>query len=50
MRMVRDRKRALKRGEGTAQEREGLFQNDAILEEEETVQRLYRDSNDDAHV
>jgi membrane protein implicated in regulation of membrane protease activity len=52
MRMVRDRKRALKRGKGSAQEEERLFQNDAVMEEDEAVQRLYRDDDDDddAHV
>ena len=47
MRMAQDRKRALKRGKGSAQEEERLFQNDVTMEEDETVQRLYRD---DAHV
>ena len=51
MRMAQDRKRALKRGKGSAQEEEKLFQRDAVMEEEEeTVQRLYRDENDDGHV
>jgi membrane protein implicated in regulation of membrane protease activity len=51
MRMVRDRKRALKRGKGSAQEEERLFQNDAVMEEDEAVQRLHRDDDDDdAHV
>ena len=46
MRMARDRKRALKRGE----EGERLFQGDAIMEEDGAVQRLYRDDSDDVHV
>ena len=50
MRMAKDRKRALKCGKGSAQEEERLFQNDAGMEEDETIQRLYRDNKDDAHV
>ena len=50
MRMVRDRKRALKRGEESTREKEGSFQNDAILAEDETVQRFYRDDNDNTRV
>jgi hypothetical protein len=42
MRMVRDRKRALKRGK----EEEGRIpQGDEILEEGETIQRLFRDND-----
>ena len=40
----------MKRGKGIAQEEERLFQSSAVLEEDETVQRLYRDVNDDVHV
>lgn len=50
MRMVRDRKRALRRGKEAAQEKEGSFQNDAILAEDETVQRFSDDDNDDTRV
>lgn len=50
MRMAQDRKQALKRGKGSTQEEERLFQNDAIMEEDGIVQRLYRDNDDDLHV
>lgn len=54
MRMARDRKRALKslrRAKRPAQEEEVLFQDNEILEEDETTRKLYRDSDDDdAHV
>jgi hypothetical protein len=47
MRMVRDRKRALKRGK----EEEGRSpQGDEILEEGETIQRLFRDNDDNVDV
>ena len=46
MRMARDRKRALRRGE----DGERLFQSDVIMEEDGAVQRLYRDDSDDAQV
>ncbi|KAF9645487.1 hypothetical protein BDM02DRAFT_3189684 [Thelephora ganbajun] len=46
MRIVRDRKRALERGKEKTQE-EGLYQDNAIMEEDETAQRLYRDDDDD---
>ena len=49
MRVAWDRERVLKRGNGSAQEGERLFQNDTVTEDE-TVQRLYRDNSDDARV
>jgi len=46
MRMAQDRRLALKRGKGSAREEERLFQNNAVTEEDETVQRLYHDDED----
>ena len=48
MRMVRDRKRALGRGESRRQkgEKEGLLQNDRSLAEREGFQELYDDDDD----